>query len=243
MSGYKYDDEGGQFFTFALTAVVAFLVPYTYKTLFSRVRSVAHGWLDRRGHKTRTAQRLMRTSWVRTAAKGAVLVAGWALVAYLVRRIATAAKNSTHAVYDPFAILGIAASATEKEIRRRYRKLSVQFHPDKLRNVANQTKEEIDAHYIELTKAYKSLTDETIRKNLDRVVIDVADNGCGIDPKDAEHIFERFYRADSSRNRATGGSGLGLAITKSLIEAHGGTVKVATAPGEGSTFTISLPAL
>lgn len=167
MSGYKYDDEGGQFFTFALTAVVAFLVPYTYKTLFSRVRSVAHGWLDRRGHKTRTAQRLMRTSWVRTAAKGAVLVAGWALVAYLVRRIATAAKNSTHAVYDPFAILGIAASATEKEIRRRYRKLSVQFHPDKLRNVANQTKEEIDAHYIELTKAYKSLTDETIRKNLE----------------------------------------------------------------------------
>lgn len=99
-----------------------------------------------------------------------------------------------------------------------------------------------------ITNAYKHAGADaevtvTIRKNLDRVVIDVADNGCGIDPKDAEHIFERFYRADSSRNRATGGSGLGLAITKSLIEAHGGTVKVATAPGEGSTFTISLPAL
>lgn len=100
-----------------------------------------------------------------------------------------------------------------------------------------------------ITNAYKHAGQDakvtvTIRHNLDRVVIDVADNGCGMNPADAEHIFERFYRADSSRNRATGGgSGLGLAITKSLIEAHGGTVTVATAPGEGSTFTISLPSL
>lgn len=99
-----------------------------------------------------------------------------------------------------------------------------------------------------ITNAYKHAGPDaevtvTIRHNLDRVVIDVADNGCGMEPKDAEHIFERFYRADSSRNRATGGSGLGLAITKSLVEAHGGTVSVTTAPGEGSTFTISIPSL
>ena len=109
----------------------------------------------------------MRTSPYSTLFRAFVLIAGWAAVAYLMRCIATAASTSMHAVYDPFQILGIAASATEKEIRRRYRKLSVQFHPDKLRNVANQTKEEIDAHYIELTKAYKSLTDETTRKNLE----------------------------------------------------------------------------
>ena len=99
-----------------------------------------------------------------------------------------------------------------------------------------------------ITNAYKHAGPDaevtvTVRHNLDRVVIDVADNGCGMEPKDAEHIFERFYRADSSRNRATGGSGLGLAITKSLVEAHGGTVSVTTAPGEGSTFTISIPSL
>lgn len=82
----------------------------------------------------------------------------------------------------------------------------------------------------------------TLRHNLDRVMIDVADNGVGMKPEDAEHIFERFYRADTSRTRSTGGSGLGLAITKSLVEAHGGTVTVKTAPGQGSTFTISLPA-
>lgn len=82
----------------------------------------------------------------------------------------------------------------------------------------------------------------TLRDNLDRLFIDVADNGRGMNPEDAEHIFERFYRADSSRHRAAGGgSGLGLAITKSLVEQHDGTISVRTAPGEGSTFTISLP--
>lgn len=84
----------------------------------------------------------------------------------------------------------------------------------------------------------------TLRENLDKVFIDVADDGVGMEPKDAEHIFERFYRADVSRNRASGGgSGLGLAITKSLVEQHGGAISVKTAPGQGSTFTISLPML
>lgn len=82
----------------------------------------------------------------------------------------------------------------------------------------------------------------TLRDHLDRLSIDVADTGVGMDPADAEHIFERFYRADSSRHRAAGGgSGLGLAITKSLVEQHDGTISVRSAPGEGATFTISLP--
>lgn len=83
-----------------------------------------------------------------------------------------------------------------------------------------------------------------LRENLDRIVLEVADNGKGMSEEDADRIFDRFYRADSSRNRATGGgSGLGLAIAKSLIEQHEGTIAVATAPGEGATFTISLPLL
>ena len=82
----------------------------------------------------------------------------------------------------------------------------------------------------------------TLRDHLDRLSIDVADTGVGMEPADAEHIFERFYRADSSRHRAAGGgSGLGLAITKSLVEQHDGTISVRSAPGEGATFTISLP--
>jgi two-component system OmpR family sensor kinase len=60
-------------------------------------------------------------------------------------------------------------------------------------------------------------------------------------PADAERVFERFYRADSSRTRAAGGTGLGLSIVASLVAAHGGRVEVTTAPGEGATFTVRLP--
>lgn len=76
----------------------------------------------------------------------------------------------------------------------------------------------------------------------DSVVVTVSDDGVGMSAEDAEHIFERFYRADSSRSRASGGSGLGLAITKSLVEGHGGRISVASTQGIGTTFTVVLPA-
>ncbi len=70
----------------------------------------------------------------------------------------------------------------------------------------------------------------------------VADDGPGLDAARAERVFDRFFRHDQSRSRATGGSGLGLAIARSIIEAHDGTIALRTAPGAGCTFTISLPA-
>lgn len=73
------------------------------------------------------------------------------------------------------------------------------------------------------------------------VLVRVADDGVGMTSDDAQHIFERFYRADVSRSRASGGSGLGLAITKSLVEGHRGTITVDSAEGEGTVFTITLP--
>ncbi|SEH62651.1 two-component system, OmpR family, sensor kinase [Mycolicibacterium rutilum] len=74
-----------------------------------------------------------------------------------------------------------------------------------------------------------------------RAVLEVCDEGPGMTAEDAQRVFERFYRADSSRARASGGTGLGLSIVDSLVYAHGGTVKVTTAPGRGCTFTVSLP--
>jgi two-component system OmpR family sensor kinase len=73
------------------------------------------------------------------------------------------------------------------------------------------------------------------------VVLDVEDDGPGMTTEQAQRVFERFYRADQARNRASGGTGLGLAIVAGLVAAHGGAVSVSTAPGEGADFTVKLP--
>ncbi len=73
------------------------------------------------------------------------------------------------------------------------------------------------------------------------VLVSVDDTGEGIDEQHLPYIFERFYRTDASRSRATGGTGLGLAIVKQVVEAHGGQVEAESAPGRGSSFTFSLP--
>ena len=73
------------------------------------------------------------------------------------------------------------------------------------------------------------------------VEIAVSDEGIGISPGDQERIFERFYRVDPARSRATGGTGLGLAIVKHVAANHGGRVSVWSSQGVGSTFTLHLP--
>jgi len=75
----------------------------------------------------------------------------------------------------------------------------------------------------------------------DELSISVADTGAGIPPEDLPYVFERFYRVDRSRVRATGGAGLGLTIAKRLVEAHGGTIGVESELGKGSRFTFTLP--
>lgn len=74
------------------------------------------------------------------------------------------------------------------------------------------------------------------------VVLEVSDTGAGIPADDVPHVFDRFWRAEKSRNRSTGGSGLGLAIVLKLAEAHGGTASVVSTEGQGSVFTLRLPA-
>ena len=72
-------------------------------------------------------------------------------------------------------------------------------------------------------------------------VLTVADTGPGIPAEDQPHVFERFYRVDKSRSRVQGRTGLGLAICKAIVDAHSGSIEVASAPGAGSTFTVKLP--
>ena len=112
---------------------------------------------------------------------------------------------------------------------------------------------EFDARYIE--RALANLVENALRYTppggevvlqagavSGGVSVRVSDTGPGIAEVDVPRVFERFYRGEASRSRATGGSGLGLAIVKGIVEAHGGSVGVETAAGRGTTFSFVLPA-
>jgi two-component system sensor histidine kinase BaeS len=96
-----------------------------------------------------------------------------------------------------------------------------------------------------LANAIRHAPQATIRVTLagasDVVSCCVADSGGGIPAAHLPHIFERFYRVDGSRNRASGGSGLGLAITRALVQAQGGRIEAASVAGQGAAFTFTLP--
>ncbi len=79
------------------------------------------------------------------------------------------------------------------------------------------------------------------RVNSHSVTISVTDTGPGIAPEHAAHVFDRFYRVDTGRSRDAGGFGLGLAIAQWAVQAHKGSISVSSAPGQGSTFRITLP--
>jgi PAS domain S-box-containing protein len=80
-----------------------------------------------------------------------------------------------------------------------------------------------------------------VLNDVDSVTIRVSDTGVGIPEEDLSNLFDRFYRVNKDRSRATGGSGLGLAISKQIVELHGGQLSVRSKVGEGSTFDVRLP--
>jgi signal transduction histidine kinase len=81
-----------------------------------------------------------------------------------------------------------------------------------------------------------------LHREEDNAILTVSDTGMGI-PEDAiDHVFERFYRVDKARSRATGGSGLGLAIVKSIVQRNRGEINVTSEAGKGTTFTVVFPA-
>ena len=93
----------------------------------------------------------------------AILALAWAATGYLLYRVLTTKREETF--YDPFAILGLSESATEKEIKKHYKRMSIKYHPDKVRLAVNQTVEQVQEMFVNITKAYKALTDDEIRNN------------------------------------------------------------------------------
>jgi two-component system OmpR family sensor kinase len=108
--------------------------------------------------------------------------------------------------------------------------------PDRLRQVIDNLLANVRVH---TDGAVPVVIDVTVDD--DDVTLRVIDTGPGINPEDAERVFDRFYRADSSRSRARGGAGLGLSIVASIVEAHDGQVRIASSATQGTSVIVRLP--
>ncbi|GAA5953329.1 hypothetical protein JCM3765_005006 [Sporobolomyces pararoseus] len=164
---YTYDTTGQSYF-FALTVLLLILIPLTYSTLFnsldrklSKAPPPCKGWNSKSLEIRKLESKSFNKKFINF--KHGLLLIGWAIFSIVVMRASKI--QGEKALFDPFDILGVSSSATEKQIKKHYKKMSLKFHPDKLVLAPNQTKEEADNHFVELTKAYKALTDEVSRTN------------------------------------------------------------------------------
>ena len=139
------------------------------------------------------------------------------------------------------SVAAVQAKAQTKEIKLNViapeNTPRIQADPHRLRQVLQNLLKNALAY----TPAGGSVEIEVSTDTKDKVTIKVTDTGEGIPEKEIANIFERFYRVDKSRARATGGHGLGLTIARRLVESHGGNITVKSQPGKGSCFSVTLP--
>ncbi|EIW72719.1 hypothetical protein TREMEDRAFT_26719 [Tremella mesenterica DSM 1558] len=165
--GISYDDSGSLASYFGVTFLAIILLPATYiLTAFSDTTKPLCTCSECQDARSRVLQVEKRNRPSRFRRRILPLLLGWTFLAYLCYALATAPRIAGETVYNPFEILGLSDSSSDKQIKKHYKKLSLQFHPDKIKLADNQTKEDADAKFVELTKAYKSLTDEVTRENL-----------------------------------------------------------------------------
>ena len=138
------------------------------------------------------------------------------------------------------AVLNFAQRAREQGVELTVSKTGsgpvIEFDETRLRQIVTNLVENALIHTPKDGRVTVEISDPA-----DGLKLSVSDTGAGISSNDLPRIFDQFYRADPSRTRVTSGAGLGLTIVKRLAEAHGGTVSVASSPGEGTTFTVLLP--
>ena len=162
MAKYNYDDAGHMPAYFLFSFLALFLIPASISSLTpSNNKNISacqcHHCIARRSWLSSNSRRFKFTK------RSIFLILGWSLLAFLFYKVSTAVVENK--VYDPFEILGINTGTSEKEIKSHFKKLSRMYHPDKVKATANHTIEMIQEKFVQITKAYKSLTDESIRKN------------------------------------------------------------------------------
>ncbi|KIV82804.1 hypothetical protein PV11_04883 [Exophiala sideris] len=170
-SDYNYDDQGQFFPFFMLTMAGLVTLPLTYNVLkpstdpeqtAARVKSD----FKPKDDELIEAQRRKQKRRNRKTKRIIAVILGYAFMAYMVYLIAVT-QRTVPKLWDPYDILGVKRSATESEINKFYKRLSVKYHPDKARPdpAKNETLDDVNDRWVEMTKAYKALTDEEMRNN------------------------------------------------------------------------------
>ncbi|KAJ5331724.1 hypothetical protein N7476_001507 [Penicillium atrosanguineum] len=170
-SDYTYDEQGQFFPFFILTLTGLVTLPLTYnllrpsKELENTAPRIKSDFKPQHAELVE-AQKRKRLRKERRIKRIITVILGYVVMAWMVYLIMVTARTTTK-LYDPYDILGVSRSADEKAISRHYKRLSLIYHPDKIRPdpAKNETIEDLNERFVELTKAYKALTDEEIRNN------------------------------------------------------------------------------
>ncbi|KAI0269408.1 Sec63 Brl domain-containing protein [Gloeopeniophorella convolvens] len=170
MASYNYDETGIMALFFIITVLFMILVPVTLSQISTTstketptASCECSACIDKRARvRKREKGSIFRLNLTK---KSLFTILGWVAFGLLSYKVST--TNIESKIYDPFEILGISLGSTEKEIKSHFKKLSKQFHPDKVKLTGNDTAESVALRFVDITKAYKSLTDETIRKNFE----------------------------------------------------------------------------
>jgi translocation protein SEC63 len=170
-SDYTYDEQGQFFPFFILTLTGLVTLPLTYnllrpsKELENTAPRIKSDFKPQHADLVE-AQKRKRLRKERRIKRIITVILGYVVMAWMIYLIMVTARTTTK-LYDPYDILGVSRSADEKAISRHYKRLSLIYHPDKIRPdpAKNETIEDLNERFVELTKAYKALTDEEIRNN------------------------------------------------------------------------------
>lgn len=170
---YEYDTTGDLSSLVLMTFLLVILLPITYRTLRPKQAKTSSTIAFPLSVDDQQAKEVIRSRPKKSSvgalyenyfsAKSIFMVVGWAIVVFLGYKTATTKRESKF--WNPYEILGVSESATEKEIKKHYKRLTIKFHPDKVKLAVNQTLEDVQEQFVSLTKAYKALTDEEIRQN------------------------------------------------------------------------------
>lgn len=169
-SRYSYDEHAEVWPYFAITLLSVILIPATL-IAYSRVTAKednenSYSTSFKTHNDSHIQDYKIRLKRSRLFTKLNLLVfLGWLAFAGLIYLVIIQEVSTESSIFDPYEILDLSYSASEKEIKSKYRALSLKFHPDKVRDLGNFTRDEIEARFVDITKAYKALTDDEVREN------------------------------------------------------------------------------